>query len=275
VFYLPKVSIVMGVYNVEKKMLLKVIESIINQTYQDWEFIICDDGSTGKTWSNLLEISKLDNRIKLVRHRSNLGHAAALNNCITLSEGMYIARQDQDDYSDPHRLEKQIEFLDNHPEYSIVGSNINLINDNGIIGSRIFKEKPCEKDFLWNSPFVHPSIMMRKQDLVNAGCYTVSKETRMTEDYELFMRLYAMKMLGYNIQESLYYYYISSVSSNKRKFKYRVDEAVVRYKGFKKLHLMPQGLLFVAKPILVGLIPKKMLFSLKAKGNNKALEIIK
>lgn len=253
-----KVSVVMGAYNADNEIMLKrSVDSIKRQTFKDWELIICDDGSTDKTWKRLVKIAKTDNRIILVRNHKNMGLAAALNNCIEKARGEYIARQDVDDYSAEDRLQKQIDFLDTNKEYSIVGCLSNVFDSEGIWGLRGKVGEHQKKDFLWGTPFVHPTVMMRREDLVRAKCYCAVKETRRTEDYDLFMRMYSLGMKGFTLSEPLFFYFDNRHGNihAKRKYCYRVDEAFVRYKGFKALGLMPKGLLYIFKPLIVGLIP--------------------
>lgn len=116
---MPRVSIIMGVYNGFGRMD-RSIQSIINQTYKDWEFIICDDGSTDDTYMKLQEYAALDNRIVVLKNAHNSGLAQSLNNCLSVAKGEYVARMDDDDYSHSERLEKEVYFLNQHPEYAIV-----------------------------------------------------------------------------------------------------------------------------------------------------------
>ena len=112
-----KVSVIMGVYNCkDKKMLKKSIDSIINQTYSNWEYIICNDGSTDNTLEELNKIAQIDSRIKVISYDKNKGLNYALNMCLKEAKGTYIAWQDDDDISLKDRLKKQVDFLDKHSE---------------------------------------------------------------------------------------------------------------------------------------------------------------
>lgn len=257
---MPEVSIIMGVYNCKKKELLKKsVESIIGQTYTKWEFIICNDGSTDDTLQYLFEIAKLDERIRIISYEKNKGLANALNECIKVAKGKYIARQDDDDISDANRLEKQIAVLSADNRISIIGCAAFVFDeDNGVWGEYSVKKEIDRYDFLWTNPFAHPTVMMRKADLVECGGYRVAKETRRCEDYDLFMRMYAKGYFGENLQEKLYYYRIVNDNKKYRPMKYRIDEAIIRYKGFKMLSLYPKGLMYIFKPIIIGVIPQKL-----------------
>lgn len=164
------VSIIMGVYNCKNYNLLrKSVESVLQQTYRDFEFIICNDGSTNDTLKELKKIAQLDSRIKIISYDKNCGLNHALNYCLAVSQGKYIARQDDDDISKPERLKKQVQFLDKNPEYVIVGTCADIFDDQGVWGEYTVPEKPQKGDFLWNSPFMHPTTMMRKAELLSGG----------------------------------------------------------------------------------------------------------
>lgn len=256
---MPKVSIIMGVYNCkDKAKLKKSVESIQNQTYQNWELVICNDGSTDDTPKTLEEIKQLDSRIKIVSYEKNHGLAYALNYALRNSKGEYIARQDDDDYSEKTRIEKEVNFLDNNPQYAMVGTAAIVYDDDGIWGDYPVEEKPTRKTFLWNNPFIHPVMMMRKEALEAVQGYRIAKETRRCEDYDLFMRMYAKGYLGYNLQEKLYRYYKENNRQTKyRPMKSRLEEAKVRLIGYRKMHILMPGIFFVFKPIIIGLIPQK------------------
>lgn len=265
---MPKISVVMGVYNIgSKKILEKSIKSILEQTFQDFDFIICDDGSTDNTLQYLKEISKQDNRIRLLTNERNLGLAYSLNKCIEHSKSQYVARMDADDMCEKHRFQKQIDFLEHHSdEYAVVSSNAYLIDENDkILGKRKYPIELKKEDFLHNSSVIHPAVMMRRKALENVNNYRVSKETRRVEDYDLWMRLYKYGYKIYNIQEELYSFREDEKCLKRRKYKYRIDEVKVRYYGFKSLGLFPKGYLYVLKPLIVGLIPYNITKFLKNK----------
>lgn len=256
------ISVVMGVYNPDKEYLINSINSILNQTFEDIEFIICDDGSN-KNEDIFDELKNLDNRIIIIKNEKNMGLAYTLNNCINYSSGKYIARQDADDVSKKDRLEKQFNFLENNMSYSFVGSNISLFDENGEYGTFKFPNCPTNRDFLFTSPFNHGSIMIRKQVLEQNNMYRVSKETRRCEDYDLFIRLYLDNRLGYNIQEELYFFREDKEAKKRRKFIYRIDDFKIRKKYFKKLGIGLERYIYMIKPILVGLFPVEIIDYMK------------
>lgn len=260
----PQISVVMGVYNPKsKEEMLRAVESILNQTYTDFEFIICDDGSNAQTKQWLNEIAQLDSRIRVIHNQTNKGLAATLNLGIAEAKGDYIARQDVDDYSDSTRFEKQMSFLCKHPEYCFVGSNVYYFSDDGVWGEFRYPEYPENKDFMWLSPFSHGSLIYRKEVLVKNKLYRVARETLRCEDYDLFMRIYQNGDKGANLQEKLYYYCEDENTIKRRKFTDRLIEVKIRARYFGELGLYPKGIIYLIKPVIVGLIPVKILNRVK------------
>lgn len=262
---IPLVSIIMGVYNAgNSNMLKQAIESILSQSMQDFEFIICDDGSTDMTY-NIISSYIDDSRIIIIRNKKNYGLAYSLNKCLSIARGKYIVRQDADDYSNLSRIKVLVEYMENHPDCHIVGSNIKYFDENGIWGKYELPLYPQKKDFLFTVPFIHASVIYKKDSILKVGGYRVDKETFRCEDYDLFMTMYSKGMIGANIQQYLYNVREDSAAQSRRKYKYRIDEAKVRLSGYKKLNLLPIGYIYALKPLLVGLIPASFLKIIKDK----------
>ena len=173
---MPKISVIMGVHNGEKT-LPRAIDSILNQTFADFELIICDDCSTDATIKVIKSYTEKDNRVILTRNESNCGLASSLNNCINISKGEYIARMDDDDISHADRFEKQNNFLDKHQEYAIVGTCRNTFDNAGIWNTYGQGGELTKEDIIKCNIFTHPTVMMRKEALVSAGMYTVCERT--------------------------------------------------------------------------------------------------
>lgn len=262
---MPVLSIISGAYNLESCFSFKnSIESILSQSFSDFEFIICDDGSTDGTYEILSEYAKGDERIVLLRNEKNLGLAATLNRCFSVAKGDFIARHDLDDYSAKDRLEKQITYLEAHPDVGMLGTWAYLFDGDGIYDTVKFPLTVTTTDFLFNSPYQHGSVVFRRDVLEKAGGYTVSKATRRTEDYELFMRI-ALFSRGENLSEPLYHFLEDEKTLKRRKYRYRIDEMKVRFSGFRALGLLPKGFFYVIKPLIVGLIPLRVLKMLRKK----------
>ena len=253
-----RVSVIMGAYNVEKT-LERAIESILAQTYKNWIFIICDDGSTDRTYDILkMYNDSYPGKFFILKNNQNRGLTYTLNHCLKYVKTEYIARMDADDISLPNRLKKQVNFLDNHKEYSFVGCAIERFDEGGVWKKCSTIVKPTPKVFYKSSGFVHPTIMMRKSAIEQVKGYREAWYTNRCEDYDLWMRMYSKGLKGYNLPEILFQYYEGKDSFPKRKYKYRIGEAVMRAKGYANLQLYPMGIIYVLKPLAVGLLPTKV-----------------
>lgn len=261
----PKISVIMSIYNQwNSGYLEQAVMSILNQTFGDFEFIIYDDGSDPAICRQLEKYERLDGRVVLIRSHENCGLAYSLNTCIHVARGKYLARMDDDDISDPERLAVQYEYMEKHPEITYVGCNARLIDSGGVWGHRVMPEFPLKHSFLRFSPFIHPSVMIRRSIFDNQEAYRFSKDTWRCEDYELFMRLMRLGYRGANIQQELFCYREDSNSYRKRKFRYRMDEMKLRYRNFKELGMLnPVGWLYVVRPLAAAAVPSKLIYMAK------------
>lgn len=183
------ISVVMSAYNSEK-YISDSISSILNQTYDHWELIIINDASSDNTLKIINQFSEKDSRIKVIDNKKNLGLTISLNIGINNSNGEFIARLDSDDLAEPSRLEKELDYLHSDPEIGLVGSAAHLINSFGNrIGSmNVMSQQYFVNRFLINlNPFIHSSIMIRKEALDDVGSYR--EKFRYSQDYDLILRL--------------------------------------------------------------------------------------
>jgi len=262
----PLISVIMGVYyrRDDLYLLRRSVESVLNQSFTDFEFLICDGGSTLAACNYLDEAAKRDNRIRLVRDvniKTDLAHK--LNACLRCARGKYIARMDDDDFSHPDRFEKQIAFLEKQPEISFVGCNVYLWHDDITVGKRILPEYPAIRDFYFVQPYIHPASMFHKEALLKVDGYSENKTCILCEDYDLLLRLYSAGYQGANLQECLLDYTVSLRTNGTRKMRHRWNEAITRFHRFRDLHILPKCFLYVLKPLIVGLIPERLLGELK------------
>ncbi len=179
------VSIILPVYNANA-FLKQAIESIINQTFSDFELIIINDGSTDE--SKKIILSFHDNRIKYFENEINLGLIKTLNKGINLCKGKYIVRMDADDICEPDRLEKQFNFMERHPKIGVCGSWATVIDEKNQPTGKIINQ--TDPDFisihlLFSVPLIHPSTFFRSEILQN----NLYAEVILAEDYELWCRL--------------------------------------------------------------------------------------
>lgn len=258
---MPKISILMSVKNGSSD-LQKSIDSILKQSFQNFEFIICDDGSTDNTLSILNEYKEKDNRIVVLHNETSQGLAFSLNRCIEISKSNILARQDADDFSEPERLEKQYEFVLEHPEYAIVGTSYYKVDNTGNRLKECFPTKcPTALEQVQGGHYMHPSWMMRKDMLQKVGFYTVNKYTMRSQDYHLVMKLLGAGYSIYNMQELLYDYTIDEKTMMRSRNWKRVKGLMwIRWDAYRRNHLPLWCYIYVFKPVITNLIPQKIMF---------------
>jgi len=199
----PKVSVLICVYNGEK-FVSQALESIYHQTFQDFEVIVVDDGSTDRTADILINMK--DSRTFIYRNSENQGLTKSLNIGLRLCRGQYIARMDADDVSTTYRLAKQIQFVEENPGVALVGSSYYQINDEGKTIALINVLTDCQqiKQGLWKQNwFGHGTVMFRREVVAELGGY--NEKYKFSQDYDLWLRI-AQKYKVSNIDEPLYYW---------------------------------------------------------------------
>ncbi|NMC51671.1 glycosyltransferase family 2 protein [Candidatus Kuenenbacteria bacterium] len=185
-----KVSVLLSAYNAEK-YLPEAIESILNQTFTDFEFIIINDASTDKTKEIIENYAKQDKRIRLIHNTYNLGLTKSLNVGIREAQGEYIVRLDADDLSAPERLARQYEFMEGNPKYALTGSWVKIIDENGQMLAK--RQPPVETKlikfhFIFGKPCIwHSSIFFRKDKIAKIGNY--NEEYKYAQDLNLYVKL--------------------------------------------------------------------------------------
>jgi glycosyltransferase involved in cell wall biosynthesis len=223
---MPKISVIMPDYN-GGKYLKEAVQSVLDQTYKDFEFIILDDGSTDDSVEIVENFS--DDRIKLVK----LGHGgivSTLNEGLKISKGEYIIRSDADDVSLPERFEKLLVYIEENKQVGICGSwAISIDSEASVIGEMKYppiQNDKIKKNTLLHNPFIHPSVIFRKEKILVAGGY---KNFKHNEDYELWTRV-LRKNFGHNIPEFLLKYRIhSNQITKKNNLKMRLIGVYVRF----------------------------------------------
>lgn len=254
---MPKVSVLMGVYDCADTVG-RSIESVIAQTFADWEMIICDDGSADDTVKIVEKYAAQDTRIKLIRNKENKGLAYTLNHCLDNATGEYCARMDGDDICDPSRFEKEVSLLDAHPEYGFVSTTMKRFDEHGVYQDPPIgvPYEPRLKDYIKGSPFCHAPAMIRTDAYRAVNGYRDIDKTRQMEDYDLWLRMYASGIKGCIIREPLYSMFDGREAAHRRTFKRRLNEAWVRKEGYKAIHAPWYANVYVLKPIIIGLIPQ-------------------
>ncbi len=183
---MPKVSVLMAVFDTPSVYLDEAIGSILSQSFADFEFIIIDDGSGPETESRLHYWSQSDPRIRLHRECANIGLTKALNVGLRLTRGTFIARQDADDVSERRRLESQQAFMHAHPEVDALGSGATIINELGEWNGEPIVI-PDSSLLPYRNPLVHGAMMFRRRAIEVLGGY--DERMRLAQDYELYLRM--------------------------------------------------------------------------------------
>lgn len=208
----PTVSVLMAVYN-DRRFLSEAVESILSQTFEDFELIIINDGSTDGSTDLLTHFAEQDSRIQLI-HQSNRGLTCSLNTAIERASGRFLARMDADDIALPERLNLQVQFLHSHPNHGAVGGQVELIDAEGepVGEGRTYnrlRQLPLCHEYIDEAllhiewPLVHPAVMMRRTHVVTVGGYDERYKTN--QDHDLFLKLAELTRLA-NLPDTLLKY---------------------------------------------------------------------
>ena len=228
----PRVTVLMSVYNSEQ-YLAEAIESILGQTFTNFEFLIINDGSRDGSLKILKAYEKKDPRIRLIS-RANKGLVASLNEGIEKAKGEYLARMDSDDVSVPTRLEKEAAYLDVHPSVGLVGSNYTVIDESGkhLTSTNVFTHPHDLKIAqVTCNQYGHGSIMARLELIKELGGYDVS--VGHVEDYHLWTRLSRVADIA-NFEEPLYLYRRNSEGITQQNLALQIQQTfAVRNAAFK------------------------------------------
>lgn len=253
----PQISVLMGVYNCAATVE-EAIQSIIDQTVTDWEFIICDDGSSDDTYEVVKALAEKEPRIVLIRNEHNMGLAPTLNHCLRAARGTYTARMDGDDICSPDRFEKELAALEADPGCAVVSCAMLSFDENGVYGQSNYPEKPDKTDFFRMSPFCHAGCMMRKAVLLELGGYNESSQVERFEDFDLWYRLYKAGYYGRNLPEALYSMRDDRNAFRRRKMKYRLNVTKLSLKIYRDFKPGIRYFPGVVAPVIKGLLPEKL-----------------
>lgn len=245
----PLISVILPVYNGEK-YLQRAVQSILDQTFKDFEILIIDDGSTDS--SGEIVSSFKDDRIRYIKNSENLKLIKSLNKGLSLAKGQYIARMDGDDIAAPNRLELQLNYMSKNPDVAVLGTNVWIIDKNNRIidTPRFF---PIESDEVFcralkMSPLFHPTVMMRADILKENGGY--NDAFTHAEDYALWMKVIKKYKIA-NLPERLLYYRIHDLSVSKKYSSEQLESAcrvLTDYLGDRSVLCNRDFVLFMQNP---------------------------
>ncbi|MEW6068099.1 MAG: glycosyltransferase family 2 protein [Nitrospirota bacterium] len=256
---MPKVSIIMAVYN-EERYVQKAIESILNQSFNDFEFIIINDNSTDNTAEILNQYN--DKRIIIINNLENVGRAKSRNLAIKASKGNYIAIMDADDISMPNRIEKQVQFMEKNENIAILGTDYYSIDELGRRTHAKLKRPHTAEEikksiFLFN-PFIHSTLMIRRWVIEEMGGY--DERFELAQDYELSLRILS-RYEGYNLLEELVAFRIDKGRINIKKVRKQIYYAIsARLKALKNGRYPKRKYVFIVKDVLRYFFPYYSIF---------------
>jgi len=230
---MPAISILMPVYNGEA-FLKQAINSVLVQSFLDWELIIINDNSTDKSPEIIKWYLGQDDRIRLISNETNLGLVASLNEGINIAKGEFLARLDCDDYwSNPEKLSKQVNFLAQNPDCALLGAWADMIDESGKHLKNFcppVADKKIRGQILWHNCFLHSSIMVRKSVLLEAGGY--KREEQHVEDYGLWLRIGKIAQFA-NLSEVLVSYRLVPQSVTRTKNAQQLKSIISLIKKYK------------------------------------------
>ncbi|MFA4845408.1 MAG: glycosyltransferase [Patescibacteria group bacterium] len=264
---MTKLSILMSVWNGER-YLRTAVESLLAQTYQEFELLIVNDASSDRTSQILHELSQQDPRVRIITNKTNLGLTRSLNRALQDIQSDYVARMDADDIALPDRLEKQVAFLESHPDVGIVGTAYQFIGaDNDVIGahrrsSRIYggqERHPPTQDaqlrrvLIRYNPFLHSSVMIRKTLLDRVHGY--DETYHRAQDYDLWMRLSPLTRLA-NLPDVLMQKRFTTVMISYAKEREQIRSALrVRWNAIRRRQYPWWCCVYLTKPFFATILP--------------------
>ena len=249
-------TVLMSVYNGEA-YLAAAIESILRQTFTDFDFLIIDDASTDKSSIILEKFAKQDTRIKILTNQQNYGLAYSLRRGVEAAKTPWIARMDADDLAICDRLTKQMNYIKEHPEIDIIGSYALDINDNGeVLGTR---KVPLDHEniyrLIWTNPLIHPTVLFRRSAIIKIGSYYCKTRQRIPEDYHLWFRACAAGLQFANLPEPLIYYRFSQENFVRNNLKFLLAHVLIGWQGCWLVKASPLAYLGITKPLVLGILP--------------------
>lgn len=254
-----RISVIMGIYNCAVT-LPSAIDSLLNQTFQGFKVIMCDDGSQDNTIEVAQRyVAQYPDKFILLKNPVNRGLNYTLNRCLELVDTDYVARMDGDDISLPTRFEKEINFLDNHPEIAIVSTPMIYFDDRGDFRTGRRGDKyPTKVDFIHGTPFCHAPSMVRTEAYRMVGGYSEDPKFLRVEDYHLWFKMYEKGFRGYILPEALYKMRDDRRAIARRNWCNRVNEFHVRRIGYAMLKIPMLKRVYMFRPLLVGIIPNSL-----------------
>lgn len=260
---IPAVTVLMGVFN-GLPHLAGAIESILAQSFADFEFLIIDDASTDGSVDVIAEYARRDARVRVILNQENQGLGAVLNRGVQEARGTLVARMDADDRSVPHRLERQVAFLESHPDVDIVGSYALDVTASGepVRERRVPTEHSRIVAVIWSCPLIHPTVMYRRDKIIRAGSYLPTLRRR--QDYDLWFRCVRDGLVFANIPEPLVHYLYSEETLRRNNLKTAWSQVKLGLKGCRMINAPMAAYVATSWPLFEALVPTPLRMKLLA-----------
>ena len=252
-----RISVLIGIYNCALT-LQEALDSLYAQTYQNFQIILCDDGSVDNTYKIAQENANMHDNIILIKNDRNRGLNYTLNKCLKYADTEYCARMDGDDISMPDRFEKEINFLDSHQEYTIVSTPMIYFDEQGEFKKCKGGYEPSKAKCARHTPFTHAPCMIKTEAYKSVGGYTVDKKLLRVEDYHLWIKMFSKGYRGYMLKEPLYKMRDNRYAGIRRTFKNRLGEMYVKHLAIKELNLPKSNYIYCLKPLILGVLPTRI-----------------
>lgn len=232
-----RITVIMGIYNCADT-LGEALDSLYAQTYQNFKIVLCDDGSKDNTYAVAKEYADKHGNIILIQNDRNRGLNYTLNHCLQYADTEYIARMDGDDISLPTRFEKEINVLDQHPEYAVVSCHMIHFDELGDFGGGDGEDgEPPLSKFNYGPPFCHAPCMMRTAVMKEVGGYSEDKWLLRVEDYNLWTKVFAHGHKGYNLGEALYKMRDDRNATARRTKRSRLNNVYAHWLAYRSLNI--------------------------------------
>lgn len=259
---MARISVLMGIYNCGST-LQEALDSLYAQTYQDFKIILCDDGSSDNTLAIAEQNARLHPNVVVIKNERNMGLNYTLNHCLEHADTEYCARMDGDDVCDPTRFEKQIKFMDEHPELALCSTPMYMFDEKGKWGETKCIPFPTKIDVITRIPsFTHAAVMIKTCVYKEVGGYTISDCLLRVEDCHLWFKIYAAGYIGGNLTEPLYGMRDDHQAIKRRNWKARRNSIYVTWCGYRMLHMpyykYPKLLLHSIVEIAKFLMPNRL-----------------
>ncbi len=246
---MARITVLMGIYNCAPT-LQEALDSLYAQTYKDFKIVMCDDGSKDDTLKIAKENARMHENVIVIKNERNMGLNYTLNHCLEYADTEYCARMDGDDISLPTRFEKEIKFLDEHPEYAVVSTPMIYFDENGDFRRGKGRGEIKAADFIHGTPICHAPSMSRTETIKAVGGYSVSDKLLRVEDYHLWFKVFAAGHKLFMMNECLYKMRDDRNAIARRNWLTRKNEAYVQHIGYNMIGIPWYYQIYTFVPIL-------------------------